>query len=355
MTGGTGAKVRPVVSCKGTTCQYGLLDSYALSEEIYRRFYEGFQDVALPHKFKIAVGGCPNNCVKPNLNDVGIIGQRIPEVNSELCKGCKKCAIEAACPNGVAKVVDGKITIDEMQCRHCGRCVGKCPFHTIADGIYGYKIYIGGRWGKKISRGKSLSKIFTSKEEALNVIEKAISVWSLEQSETLSYSDVRTALQNGNTLFASEVIDVLARMKDSDVSVGLVPYPMYSETQGSYAHYVDNHLNAYSVPVSVPDIDTLSDFMELYAYHSRYLVRSAWIDAYSYEFCSDADSGEMLDIILDSRTYDPAYLMFSSYEGDISSMISTGKNNLTKWTDRTAATISKSISDYVTAMSNANQ
>ena len=61
-----------------------------------------------------------------------------------------------------------------MQCRHCGRCVGKCPFHTIADGIYGYKIYIGGRWGKKISRGKSLSKIFASKEEALNVIEKAI-------------------------------------------------------------------------------------------------------------------------------------------------------------------------------------
>ena len=43
VTGGTGAKVRPVVSCKGTTCQYGLLDSYALSEEIYRRFYEGFQ------------------------------------------------------------------------------------------------------------------------------------------------------------------------------------------------------------------------------------------------------------------------------------------------------------------------
>lgn len=28
--------------------------------------------------------------------------------------------------------------------------------------------------GKKISRGKSLSKIFASKEEALNVIEKAI-------------------------------------------------------------------------------------------------------------------------------------------------------------------------------------
>ena len=174
ITGGTGAKVRPVVSCKGTTCQYGLLDSYAISEEIYKRFYDGYRDVALPHKFKIAVGGCPNNCVKPNLNDVGIIGQRIPKVNTDICKGCKKCAIEAACPNKAAKVVDGKITIDEAQCRHCGRCVGKCPFHTIEDGTYGYKIYIGGRWGKKVSKGRALGKIFTSREETLDVIEKAI-------------------------------------------------------------------------------------------------------------------------------------------------------------------------------------
>ena len=174
LTGGTGKLVRPVVSCKGTTCQYGLLDSYAISEEIYKRFYEGYRDIVLPHKFKIAVGGCPNNCVKPNLNDVGIIGQRIPKVDTDICKGCKKCAIEAVCPNKVAKVVDGKITIDETQCRHCGRCVGKCPFHTIEDGTYGYKIYVGGRWGKKVSKGRALSKIFTSREEALDVVEKAI-------------------------------------------------------------------------------------------------------------------------------------------------------------------------------------
>ena len=174
ITGGTGAKVRPVVSCKGTTCQYGLLDSYAISEEIYKRFYDGYRDVALPHKFKIAVGGCPNNCVKPNLNDVGIIGQRIPKADTDICKGCKKCAIEAACPNKAAKVVDGKITIDEAQCRHCGRCVGKCPFHTIEDGTYGYKIYIGGRWGKKVSKGRALGKIFTSREDTLDVIDKAI-------------------------------------------------------------------------------------------------------------------------------------------------------------------------------------
>ena len=59
-TGGTGAKVRPIVACKGTTCQYGLLDSFGLSEKLHELFYVGYHGVTLPHKFKIAVGGCPN-------------------------------------------------------------------------------------------------------------------------------------------------------------------------------------------------------------------------------------------------------------------------------------------------------
>ena len=93
VTGGTGSVVRPVVACKGTTCQYGLLDSFAISEEIHHRFYEGYRGVKLPHKFKIAVGGCPNNCVKPDLNDLGIIGQRIPGLDQDECNGCKKCGV----------------------------------------------------------------------------------------------------------------------------------------------------------------------------------------------------------------------------------------------------------------------
>ncbi|HBN55313.1 MAG TPA: (4Fe-4S)-binding protein [Lachnospiraceae bacterium] len=183
VTGGTGSKVRPVVSCKGTTCQYGLLDSYAISEEIHKRFYEGYRKVLLPHKFKIAVGGCPNNCVKPDLNDLGIVGQRIPEFDEDSCNGCKKCAIEKLCPTKAAKVVDGVLEIDKDVCNNCGRCVEKCPFDAIADGTYGFKIYIGGRWGKSVAHGRALRKVFTDKEEALSVIEKAILLFR-EQGKT---------------------------------------------------------------------------------------------------------------------------------------------------------------------------
>lgn len=173
-TGGTGTLVRPVVSCKGTTCQYGLYDTFALSEEIHKRFYLGYRTVKLPHKFKIATGGCPNNCVKPELNDLGVIGQYIPGFNKEKCKGCKKCKIEATCPMKAAKVEKGVLTVDKTICNNCGRCIGKCPFDAVSEGTPAYKVYIGGRWGKKVARGQELSKLFTSKEEVLQVIEKAI-------------------------------------------------------------------------------------------------------------------------------------------------------------------------------------
>lgn len=173
-TGGTGSKVRPVVSCKGTTCQYGLIDTFALSDEIHERFYKGYHDVKLPHKFKIAVGGCPNNCVKPDLNDLGVVGQRVPNIQLDKCRGCKVCQVVNACPIKVAEMKDGKISVDPNACNHCGRCVGKCPFHAFDEATDGYRIYIGGRWGKKVAHGRMLEKVFTDREEVLAVIEKAI-------------------------------------------------------------------------------------------------------------------------------------------------------------------------------------
>ncbi|GFH89481.1 putative NADH oxidase [Lachnospiraceae bacterium] len=173
-TGGTGSLVRPVVSCKGTTCQYGLIDTFDLSEKLHERFYKGYHSVTLPHKFKIAVGGCPNNCVKPDLNDLGIIGQRVPLFDFSKCRGCKKCQVETACPVKVAKVEDGMLKVDGSECNGCGRCKGKCPFGVTEEYTNGYRIYIGGRWGKKIANGRPLDKLFINEEEVLDTVERAI-------------------------------------------------------------------------------------------------------------------------------------------------------------------------------------
>lgn len=193
-TGGTGALVRPVVSCKGTTCQYGLIDTYALSEKIHERFYVGYHNMPLPHKFKIAVGGCPNNCVKPDLNDLGVVGQRVPVPDTEKCRGCKKCQIEKNCPIHAAKLEEGRISIDPDACNHCGRCKGKCPFGAVEEYREGYKILIGGRWGKKTACGRPLPRLFTTEEEVMAVIDRAILLFREEGIAGERFADTVTRL-----------------------------------------------------------------------------------------------------------------------------------------------------------------
>jgi dissimilatory sulfite reductase (desulfoviridin) alpha/beta subunit len=211
ITGGTGARVRPIVSCKGTTCQYGLYDTFELSKKIHERFYLGYHEVGLPHKFKIACGGCPNNCVKPTLNDVGIMGQRAPIVDVDACRGCKKCQIQAACPVGAPKVVDGKIQLDTSACKNCGRCAAKCPFGAVKGGEPGFRVYIGGRWGKQVAMGQPLNKFFTDEEEVLNTVEKVILFFREQGKAGERLSD--TIKRVGFDVAEKEILsdDILAR------------------------------------------------------------------------------------------------------------------------------------------------
>ncbi len=214
-TGGTGSLVRPVVSCKGTTCQYGLADTYGLSEKIHERFYVGYHGVTLPHKFKICVGGCPNNCVKPSLNDLGIIGQKVPMIDYAKCRGCKKCQVAESCPIKIAEVVDGKIHVDPKECNSCGRCAGKCPFGAFEEYQYGFKVFIGGRWGKKIAHGQPLTKIFTSEEEVMDVVEKAILLFRDEGISGERFADTiqRLGFDYVNEKLISGSIDKTAVLK----------------------------------------------------------------------------------------------------------------------------------------------
>ncbi len=208
-TGGTGPKVRPVVSCKGTTCQYGLIDTFDLSEGIHNRFFIGYNSVKLPHKFKIAVGGCPNNCVKPDINDVGIIGQRVPAINEDKCIGCSLCA--KTCPMGVISIENKKSVINTEACNHCGRCLPTCKFGAISEKTSGYRLYIGGRWGKKVGRGTPLDKIFESEEEILSAVEKTILFYKEQGNAGERFAD--TIARVGFEKAEKEIIgdEILAR------------------------------------------------------------------------------------------------------------------------------------------------
>ena len=97
--------------------------------------------------------------------------------------------VELACPIHSAKVEGGKIDVHPETCNHCGRCRGKCPFGAVADYVDGYKIYLGGRWGKRVAQGRAMSKIFTSEEEVLRVVERAICLFRDEGIDGERFAD----------------------------------------------------------------------------------------------------------------------------------------------------------------------
>lgn len=182
-TGGTGGRVRPIVACKGTVCVHGLIDAQELTRELHEKFYKGWYDVKLPHKFKIGVGGCPNNCIKPGLNDLGIMGQVVPEYDPDDCSGCKKCAVVEKCPVKAAHVdEDGIMQIDYDACNNCGKCVDACHFDCVTQKKAGYKIMVGGMWGKRQRLATVVDEVYT-KEEVFEMVERALLIYR-EQGKT---------------------------------------------------------------------------------------------------------------------------------------------------------------------------
>lgn len=176
-TGGTGARIRPIVACKGSVCVHGLIDTQALARELHERFYIGWGDVVLPHKFKIGIGGCPNNCIKPGSNDFGIIGQRVPAYDPAQCRRCGRCNVERVCPMKICtKAEDAPMERRAELCTNCGKCIDACPFNSVSEQKRGYRILLGGIWGKRQRAGTPLPGVY-SKEEMLAILEKTLRLW----------------------------------------------------------------------------------------------------------------------------------------------------------------------------------
>ncbi len=215
--GGTGSKVRPITACKGTTCVFGNIDTQSIAAELHDKFYIEMSSVKLPHKFKIGVGGCPNSCMKPSLNDVGIEGRKIFDFAPQLCRGCAKCATQAVCPMKAISIKDDKAVHDRSKCINCGLCIGKCPFGAFPKEAESRAvIYAGGTWGKTRRDGTQLSRLFKM-DEIIPTVEKIL-LWFKDKGyakERLGKAIDRVGIQNFEADIFSD--DLLLR-KDEIIS-----------------------------------------------------------------------------------------------------------------------------------------
>ncbi|HOQ36256.1 MAG TPA: 4Fe-4S binding protein [Acetivibrio sp.] len=168
--GACGPRVRTVTACQGSViCPSGLINTTELAREFDERYYAR----ELPHKFKLGITGCRNNCLKAEENDLGVKGGMMPNWVKDKCIYCGLC--QAVCPAKVIEVNKQKkeLTFNEKGCIYCGKCVKVCPT-SAWEGKGGFIVYFGGLFGNKIAIGKQLLPIIFSKEDLHKVIEATL-------------------------------------------------------------------------------------------------------------------------------------------------------------------------------------
>ena len=183
-----------IISCPGTErCQFANIDTISLAKKIDEKLF----GKVMPVKMRIGISGCPNACVSPMLNEIGVIGRMKPIRTPGLCTGCGFCVYY--CKENAIKIRNGNSELNEEKCVQCGMCVKSCWFNLLKSAHSHYLITVGGRRGRHPKIGRELMTVETE-DQVLFAIEKIIDwvyrrAWSgrllSEQLDELNFEKFR--------------------------------------------------------------------------------------------------------------------------------------------------------------------
>ncbi len=142
------AGTRNIASCIGNrVCRFANFDTTGLAKKIEAKIYPN------DYHLKVAITGCPNDCIKAHLQDVGIIGNVVPEYDEERCIACESCMDNCRKKiTNALSIENCRISRDEEYCIQCGECILQCPTGAFSRGEKRYRVIVGGRTGKRNPR-----------------------------------------------------------------------------------------------------------------------------------------------------------------------------------------------------------
>lgn len=119
-------------------------------------------------------------------------------------------------------------------------------------------------------------------------------------TETVEEVGLNKIFMEGRALFYHNVLAEAQNFRSMDVDFGIVPYPMWDESQGSY--YTSSALahSVACVPTDIRNEEMTAAVFETMSYYSYNDVIPAYYDkALKYKMTRDEDSAAMLDIVRD--------------------------------------------------------
>ena len=193
-------------------------------------------------------------------------------------------------------------------------------------------------------------------DNASLVAQAVIDIYADDAVTIAKYTVVGSQINNGLTLFAPETLDKARNWSDAGLkNFGIVPHPVYSAEQLAtvgYKHNVDNHLIYYVVPTTINyDISIIANFLELYGFHSRYIVYPEFLNLYKYNWTNSEEDAEMIDIIMNSRTFDLGYQgNWGGVDRELISGVQSGTNIVSQIGAELGDVVEQKAADYKQAL-----
>jgi anaerobic sulfite reductase subunit C len=198
------AGTRNISACIGSrVCPFANADTTALAQRLERLVY--------PHDlhFKIAVTGCPNDCIKAHMQDFGILCTTIPQYDAGRCISCKACV--DTCTQrvtGALSMPEFDVVRDPDLCIGCGECVKACPSRAWTRSAQPYyRMVIMGRTGKKNPRLAATFCKWASEPAIMGIISNAYGFVERYIDKTLAKEHVGYIVdRQGYARFREEVL-----------------------------------------------------------------------------------------------------------------------------------------------------
>ena len=123
------------------------------------------------HKFEVSVSGCVNGCTGPETSPFGVSGVSMPMIGDADCSECFTCVDR--CRRNAIVIRQGRPEINPSACDCCGNCIKFCPCDVFTAQKTGYRIFVGGKFGRFHHDGCELFKI-ADKETLMKALESTI-------------------------------------------------------------------------------------------------------------------------------------------------------------------------------------